>query len=91
MGSSGWVMQAKIEIYLWLGIRDPKKRIKEYIEGLPKGYEMTEEQLADPLPPKYLLYPGKLLLHPFSFVFIFCCNNPHQVTCIYIRKVRSHC
>ena len=58
MGSSGWVMQAKLELYLWLGLREPKKKIKEYIEGLPMGYEIADEFKTQPDPPKYLMYPG---------------------------------
>ena len=64
MGSSGWVMQGKLEMYFWFGMRDPKKRIKDYLEGLPKGFELTEEMKAAPLPPQVLSYPGTCkLLH----------------------------
>ena len=71
-GSSGWVMQAKLELYLWLGLRDPKKRIKEYLEGLPKGYEISEEVRKQPDPPKFLLYPGLSSVMHMCFIIMLC-------------------
>ncbi|XP_030026974.2 otoferlin [Manduca sexta] len=37
---SGWSIPAKICVYLWLGVLQHKKH---YIDGLPKGYELTSE------------------------------------------------
>lgn len=40
MGPSGWNIQAKLTIYLWLGILKEKKH---FIENLPHGYELSQE------------------------------------------------
>lgn len=37
-GQSGWAIQAKLQMYLWLGINKHKK---EVLKGLPGGYEDT--------------------------------------------------
>ena len=58
MGMAGWEMQAKLEVYLYLGIRNPTKTIKEHIGGLPKGYDIPEEFEETSLPPEYVIYPG---------------------------------
>lgn len=39
-GPSGWAIQTKLQIYMWLGILKHKKY---FIQGLPKGYEMSHE------------------------------------------------
>lgn len=40
VGPSGWFVQAKLSIYLWLGVIKHKEH---FYEGLPKGYEMSQE------------------------------------------------
>nr|XP_012219691.1 PREDICTED: otoferlin-like isoform X3 [Linepithema humile] len=39
-GPSGWAIQTKLQIYMWLGILKHKKY---FIQGLPKGYEVSHE------------------------------------------------
>ncbi|XP_068990051.1 otoferlin isoform X8 [Neodiprion pinetum] len=39
-GPSGWAIQTKLQIYIWLGILKHKKY---FIQGLPKGYEVSHE------------------------------------------------
>lgn len=40
VGPAGWQVRAKLTIYLWLGI---VKHKKNFFEGLPKGYDMSQE------------------------------------------------
>lgn len=35
-GSAGWTVQAKLELYLWLGL---SKQRKDFLCGLPCGFE----------------------------------------------------
>lgn len=37
---SGWAIPAKLSVYMWLGILQDKKH---YIDGLPTGYEISQE------------------------------------------------
>ena len=37
-GQSGWAVQARLQVYLWLGL---SKHRKEVLKGLPQGYEDT--------------------------------------------------
>ncbi|XP_076249647.1 otoferlin isoform X2 [Calliopsis andreniformis] len=39
-GPSGWAIQTKLQVYMWLGILKHKKY---FIQGLPKGYELGHE------------------------------------------------
>ncbi|XP_076646228.1 otoferlin isoform X2 [Halictus rubicundus] len=39
-GPSGWAIQTKLQMYVWLGIL---KHRKYFIQGLPKGYELGHE------------------------------------------------
>ena len=55
---AGWVMQAKVDVYMWLGQHEPEKTVKEYMRHLPPGYDMTAEMARSPEPPKLLVYPG---------------------------------
>ncbi|XP_043277265.1 otoferlin-like [Venturia canescens] len=38
--TSGWSVQAKLQVYVWLGISRHKRYL---LQGLPKGYEMNNE------------------------------------------------
>ncbi|XP_064487216.1 otoferlin-like [Ornithodoros turicata] len=38
--TSRWTIQAKLQMYIWLGLTKHKKNI---LKGLPKGYELTPE------------------------------------------------
>ena len=42
LGSGGWQIQAKIQIYLWLGLIKHKKF---YPSGLPPGFKLTDPPL----------------------------------------------
>ena len=55
---AGWVMQAKVDVYMWLGQHEPEKTVKEYMRHLPPGYDMTAGMARSPEPPKLLVYPG---------------------------------
>ncbi|XP_077863265.1 otoferlin-like, partial [Saccoglossus kowalevskii] len=39
-GPQGWGTQCKLQLYLWLGLTKHKK---DYLSGLPTGYELTKE------------------------------------------------
>ncbi|XP_033032210.1 otoferlin isoform X4 [Trachypithecus francoisi] len=58
-GSAGWTVQAKVELYLWLGL---SKQRKDFLCGLPCGFE--EVKVAQGLglhafPPVSLVYTKK--------------------------------
>ncbi|KAM0725203.1 Otoferlin [Formica fusca] len=59
-GPSGWAIQTKLQIYMWLGILKHKKY---FIQNLPKGYEFSHElkNVDKPraLPPIMLHYVQK--------------------------------
>ncbi|KAK7584153.1 hypothetical protein V9T40_005116 [Parthenolecanium corni] len=40
VGSSGWMIQSKLDIYFWLGLLKHKQYV---MNGLPKGYEISNE------------------------------------------------
>ena len=55
-GSGGWMIQAKLQIYLWLG---SIKHKKNYPSGLPPGFQPTNELLnaeRPGLPPPTLIH-----------------------------------
>ncbi|CAH1371731.1 unnamed protein product, partial [Tenebrio molitor] len=59
-GPSGWAIPAKLQIYLWLGMLKHKKN---FINGIPKGYEVTHEirnvERPRALPPSIIHYVEK--------------------------------
>lgn len=59
-GPSGWSIQAKLQIFMWLGILKHKKYV---MQGLPDGYEYSQElkNLDRPraLPPSFIHYTQK--------------------------------
>uniref|UniRef100_A0A8C0VEA0 Otoferlin n=1 Tax=Cyanistes caeruleus TaxID=156563 RepID=A0A8C0VEA0_CYACU len=58
-GPAGWTVQAKMEIYLWLGLN---KQRKDYLSGLPCGFEekkVPRGQNLPSFPPISLLYTKK--------------------------------
>ncbi|XP_012269850.2 otoferlin isoform X2 [Athalia rosae] len=59
-GPSGWSIQTKLQIYMWLGILKHKKY---FIQGLPKGYEVSHElrnvDRPRALPPSVIHYVKK--------------------------------
>ncbi|XP_019746094.1 otoferlin-like isoform X2 [Hippocampus comes] len=56
-GPAGWTVQAKIEIYLWLGLN---RQRKDYLCGLPNGFE--ENRLSKG--------PGSPLSPPISLTYM---------------------
>jgi len=61
-GPTGWAVQAKVQMYLWLGVIKYKK---ELLRGLPEGYEDTSQlRRACRLlgsPPASIKYVGNVL------------------------------
>uniref|UniRef100_A0A8C5IXR5 Otoferlin n=1 Tax=Junco hyemalis TaxID=40217 RepID=A0A8C5IXR5_JUNHY len=58
-GPAGWTVQAKMEIYLWLGLN---KQRKDFLSGLPCGFEEKKTPRGQNLPsfpPISLLYTKK--------------------------------
>ncbi|RUS83182.1 hypothetical protein EGW08_009039, partial [Elysia chlorotica] len=57
MGSAGWTIQTKLNLYLWLGL---SKHKKDYLKGLPRGYEETKalrhSTKPSGVPPPFLHY-----------------------------------
>lgn len=71
-GSAGWTVQAKIEIYLWLGLN---RQRKDYLTGLPNGFEENRLSKGPGLPfspPISLSYMSKtlILIHSSFFVTV---------------------
>ncbi|KAJ8935193.1 hypothetical protein NQ314_012950, partial [Rhamnusium bicolor] len=62
-GPSGWAIPAKLQIYLWLGMLKHKKN---FINGIPKGYEISQEirnvERPRALPPSIIHYVEKHIL-----------------------------
>ncbi|XP_059472296.1 otoferlin isoform X4 [Neocloeon triangulifer] len=60
IGVSGWVIQAKLRIYLWLGLTKHKKN---FVSGLPAGYEVSQEiksaERPRALPPSVIHFTEK--------------------------------
>ncbi|XP_059354553.1 otoferlin-like isoform X7 [Carassius carassius] len=58
-GPAGWTVQAKLEMYLWLGLNKQKK---DYLSGLPSGFEenkATKGTGIQAVPPISLVYNMK--------------------------------
>ncbi|XP_034856346.1 otoferlin isoform X3 [Mirounga leonina] len=58
-GSAGWTVQAKLELYLWLGL---SKQRKDFLSGLPCGFEEVKAAQGLGLhsfPPISLVYTKK--------------------------------
>ncbi|KAM9704297.1 otoferlin isoform 11-T12 [Menidia menidia] len=59
-GPAGWTVQAKLELYLWLGLN---KQRKDFLNGLPNGFEEIKSSKVDPglqsVPPVSLVYNMK--------------------------------
>lgn len=64
MGASGWAIQCKLEIYIWLGL---VKHKKHFVNGLTKGYEISHEirnaERPRALPPSVIHYTSKFVSH----------------------------
>ncbi|XP_057656510.1 otoferlin-like isoform X1 [Diorhabda carinulata] len=70
MGPSGWSIPAKLEIFLWLGLLKHKK---DLFNGLPGGYEHTQEikniERPRALPPNTIHYIEKHLFQLRAHIY----------------------
>ncbi|XP_058143724.1 otoferlin [Dasypus novemcinctus] len=78
-GSAGWTVQAKLELYLWLGL---SKQRKDFLGGLPCGFqEVKAAQGLGPhsLPPSSLVYTKKqafqLRVHMYQARSLFAADS----------------
>uniref|UniRef100_A0A4W5L2Q6 Otoferlin a n=1 Tax=Hucho hucho TaxID=62062 RepID=A0A4W5L2Q6_9TELE len=59
-GPAGWTVQAKMEMYLWLGLN---KQRKDFLSGLPNGFEENKaprtSSCLQSVPPVSLVYNSK--------------------------------
>ncbi|GIY69883.1 otoferlin [Caerostris darwini] len=59
-GPGGWTIQAKLQMYLWLGLTKHKKH---FLKGLPKGYDSSVEirnvEKLQSAPPSFIRYSEK--------------------------------
>ncbi|XP_032398464.1 otoferlin isoform X12 [Etheostoma spectabile] len=59
-GPAGWTVQAKLELYLWLGLN---KQRKDFLSGLPNGFDEIKSTKTGPclhsVPPVSLVYNMK--------------------------------
>ena len=59
LSPSGWNIQAKLDMYIWFGLAKNKR---DYLKGLPDGYDMTRATNSINSPPMYLTYRGKIFI-----------------------------
>jgi hypothetical protein len=52
VGSGGWMVQAKLQMYFWLG---SVKHKKSFPSGLPPGFQVTNELLNAERPGEFFL------------------------------------
>ncbi|XP_077187228.1 otoferlin isoform X6 [Paroedura picta] len=78
-GPAGWTVQAKMEIYLWLGLN---KQRKEFLSGLPCGFEERKLPKGQGIlffPPISLLYNKKqvfqLRVHMYQARSLFAADS----------------
>lgn len=68
----GWTVQAKLDVYLWLGTSRDSSHI---LDNLPSGFELegiSSEDRTGP-PPDYLLYTGKTAQPSVLLFFCMIC------------------
>ncbi|XP_053105918.1 otoferlin isoform X15 [Hemicordylus capensis] len=78
-GPAGWTVQAKMEIYLWLGLN---KQRRDFLSGLPCGFEerkLPKGQGVPSFPPISLLYNKKqvfqLRVHMYQARSLFAADS----------------
>ncbi|XP_058879672.1 otoferlin-like isoform X5 [Acipenser ruthenus] len=78
-GPAGWTVQAKMELYLWLGLN---KQRKDFLSGLPNGFEENKAVKGpglQSLPPISLTYIMKqefqLRVHMYQARSLFAADN----------------
>uniref|UniRef100_A0A4W5JNP9 Otoferlin n=1 Tax=Hucho hucho TaxID=62062 RepID=A0A4W5JNP9_9TELE len=78
-GPAGWTVQAKMEMYLWLGLN---KQRKDFLSGLPNGFEENKAprtgSCLQSLPPISLVYNSK---------YIYSLYLPSSVYSLYLLSV----
>jgi len=85
-GPTGWGVQAKVQMYFWLGAVKYKK---ELLRGLPEGYEDTAQlRRACRLlgsPPPSIKYIGN---YRSAFLLVFCILLfEFRQSCVVLRNV----
>ncbi|KAG9336193.1 hypothetical protein JZ751_002540 [Albula glossodonta] len=78
-GSAGWTVQAKTEVYLWLGLN---KQRKDFLSGLPNGFEENKASRGPNMhlsPPISLTYTMKqvfqLRVHMYQARSLFAADS----------------
>ncbi|XP_044118476.1 otoferlin isoform X3 [Neovison vison] len=78
-GSAGWTVQAKLELYLWLGL---SKQRRDFLSGLPCGFEevkATQGLGLHSFPPISLVYTKKqafqLRVHMYQARSLFAADS----------------
>ncbi|XP_034017505.1 otoferlin isoform X1 [Thalassophryne amazonica] len=79
-GPAGWTVQAKLELYLWLGLN---KQRKDFLTGLPNGFEEIKATKIGPglhsVPPVSLVYNMKqvfqLRVHMYQARSLFAADS----------------
>uniref|UniRef100_A0AAY4ATQ3 Otoferlin n=1 Tax=Denticeps clupeoides TaxID=299321 RepID=A0AAY4ATQ3_9TELE len=78
-GSAGWTVQAKTEVYMWLGL---SKQRKDYMSGLPNGFEearLSKGPGVQSVPPISLIYTMKqvfqLRVHMYQARSLFAADS----------------
>ncbi|XP_048062815.1 otoferlin isoform X10 [Megalobrama amblycephala] len=78
-GPAGWTVQAKLEMYLWLGLN---KQRKDFLSGLPSGFEENKAVKGigiQAVPPISLVYNMKqvfqLRAHMYQARSLFAADN----------------
>lgn len=68
----GWTVQAKLDVFLWLGTCGESSRI---LDNLPSGFELVSTSFEDRtgVPPEYLLYTGKTIQLTFLKIELIRC------------------
>ncbi|KAJ1523524.1 hypothetical protein ONE63_001375 [Megalurothrips usitatus] len=70
LGPSGWAIQAKLQVYMWLGTLKHKKN---FVDGLTKGYELSNEiRNADrprAMPPSVIHYVDKRVFQMRAYMY----------------------
>lgn len=70
-GPAGWTVQAKLELYLWLGLN---KQRKDFLGGLPNGFEeVTAAKMGPGLhsaPPVSLVYNSRFTTCPWNTLLL---------------------
>ena len=75
-GPAGWTVQAKLEMYLWLGLN---KQRKDFLSGLPSGFEenkAAKDTGLQSVPPISLVYSSKYALQHPSIQQQVCISAP---------------